>query len=184
MKRVNFLYLATASTACIALLVVFNFLLRSMQPSADVVAKVKAQTPRLNVSDFEPGDVRIILRDDLPIIVWRRNEADKALAASQDMPELWRVQYSKVLGHAEPVFASDENLTLNGEWFFAVAEAPGSRGWVPLLRAGNFYGFFDVNRAGHYDLAGRILHQGHDNFTVIMAEMLEDGQTIQLDLRR
>ncbi len=184
MKKTNFLYVGTASAICCALLIALYFLIQTAQPSADVVARIEAQTPRLSVDDFAPGDVGVILLDSLPIIVWRRNESDKALAASQDAPDLWKVQYSKVLGHTEPVLATDENLTLNGEWFFAIAEIPESPGWVPLLRTGNYGGFFDVKYAGHYDLAGRIRHQGRDNLTVVMAEMLEDGKTIQLDLRR
>lgn len=160
------------------------FLVQTAQPSADVLARVEAQTPRLSVNDFEPGEVRVVLLNNLPIIVWRRNEDDKTLAADQDDPDLWEVQYSNVLGRAEPVPATDENLTLNGEWFFAVAKVSESPGWIPLLRAGHFGGFFDQKYAGHYDLAGRIRHQGRENLTIVMAEMSEDGQTIQLDLSR
>ena len=86
------------------------------------MAKIEAQTPHIRVDDFEPGEVRVVPFDSFPIIVWRRDEDDRATAANQDNPELWTVQYSKVLGRTERILATDQNLTLNGEWFFAVAE--------------------------------------------------------------
>ena len=184
MRKPNCLYVTAASAICLTLIVAGYFLARTAQPSADVLAAIEAQSPSIGVDEFKPGEVRVVLLDGLPIIVWRRDETDMALAANQDDPASWKVKYSSVLGQTEPLYAEDANLTLHGEWFFAVAQVPESPGWVPLLRAGNFEGFFDVKYAGHYDLAGRIRHQGRDNLTVVMAEMSEDGQTIQLDLRR
>ncbi|GAA6181369.1 hypothetical protein NBRC116594_28070 [Shimia sp. NS0008-38b] len=184
MKETNFLYVTTALATCLAMMVGGYFLARTAQPSADVLAAMEEATPSINVGDFEPGEVRVLRLGNLPIIVWRRDEADMALANRQNDASSWKVKYSSVLGRAEPLYAEDANLTLNGEWFFAVAHAPGSPGWVPLLRAGNFDGFFDVKYAGHYDLAGRIRYQGRDNLTVVLAELSEDGQTIQLDLRQ
>lgn len=184
MNKPDLLYMTTASAICLALLLAGFFLVRTAQPSADVLAEIEAQSPRINVADFEPGDVRVILLNNIPIIVWHRDEANMALAAQQNDPASWKVKYSRVLGQVEPLYAEDANITMNGKWFFAVARAPESPRWILMLRAGNFDGFFDLKFAGHYDLAGRIRHQGQDNLTVVMGEMSEDGQIIQLDLRR
>lgn len=184
MKKHNFLGIVATSAIFITFVLAGHFLVQTAQPSADVVARVKAQSPSINVDDFQPGDVKIVLLNNLPIVVWRRNEADMALAAIQNDPEIWNEKYSKILGQADPVFADDANLTLDGEWFFAVAYPPDSPGWIPLLRAGNYDGFFDSRYAGHYDVAGRIRLQGRNNLTVVAGEMSEDGQTIELNLRR
>lgn len=184
MSKPNFLYVVTVSAICLTIIMAGSFLVRTAQPSADVIAAIEAKFPEVQVEDYEPGDVRIVFLDNLPIIVWRRDEADMALAAEQDDPKSWKVKDSKVLGHPERIYAEDKNLTLNGEWFFAVGEVPESRGHIALLRAGNFAGFFGPHHADHYDLAGRIRHQGRENLTIVSAEMSADKKTIQLDLRR
>jgi len=125
------------------------FLVRTGHPSSDVLAAVEARFPTIEVNNFAPGDVRGLLLDRLPIIVWRRDEADMILAASQDVPEDWAVKYSDVMGRDEPVYAADKNLTLNGEWFFALAHIVDSPGWIPALRTGDFDGFFGMKHAGH-----------------------------------
>ncbi len=182
--KTSFLNTAAAAAIFLAVSVAGYFLVRTGLPSSDVMAKTQAQSPYINVADFEPGDVRILPLNGLPIIVWNRNQADIALAASQNDRSGWIAKYSRVLGQTEPVYATEENLTLGGSWFFAVAKLPDDQHWVPLLRAGNFDGFFDVKYAGHYDLAGRIRQHGTENLTVVMGEMAEDGQTIRLKLGR
>lgn len=115
-----------------------------------------------------------------PVIVWRRNEADRILAASQNTPDVWRHQSSLVLGQSETDFADDANLTLDHEWFFALAKFPNKFQYL-LPRAEDFEGFFEGRYAAHFDLAGRIRKGGGSaNLTVISAEYFDDGQSIQL----
>jgi len=66
-------------------------LVRTGQPSADVIAAQEAPTPFIEVSDFAPGDATFVILNGLPIVVWRRSGADKALAASQNDPAQWYI---------------------------------------------------------------------------------------------
>ena len=184
MHRPHFLYVLTAAMFGVIVLLVGYFMGRTLQPSADMRAKMELWRPSIAVDDFEPGDVRVVMLDDLPIFVWRRDAADMALAARQNDPSGWMVTKSRILGQNEPVFADDANLTLNGEWFFAVARIEDNFGHVPLPRAGRFERFFEMRRATHYDLAGRVRYQGWNNLVVVRGEMSEDGKTIILDLKR
>lgn len=182
MGRPNTLYIMTAAMVLVSFILGLFFLARTGLPSADVIAQQAASRPVIKVSDFNPGEVRFVNLNSLRVIVWRRDEADKLLAASQNTPERWRHQVSKVFGQAQPVFADDSNLTLNGEWFFALAEF--SNPYQNLfLRVGDFEGFFEGRYAAHFDLAGRIRKGGGSfNLTVIEAEYVDDGQGIQLYL--
>ncbi|MEO1659193.1 MAG: hypothetical protein AAFR65_15900 [Pseudomonadota bacterium] len=147
-----------------------------------MVAKQAASRPIIKFSDFNPGDVEIVSFNGLRVIVWRRDEADRILAASQNAPQDWRHQNSRVLGQAQSVLADDSNLTLNDEWFFALAEFSNPYQYL-LLRAGEFDRFFEGRYAAHFDLAGRIRKGGSSmNFTVIEGEYVDDGQDTQLHL--
>ena len=181
MEQPKTLFFITATAVLLIALVGVILLVRTGLPTADVIAEEQAQ--RIKVSDFDPGDVEIIRIKNLPIIVWRRDETDKNLAASQNTPDAWPQQYSKVLGRSEAVFADDANLTLDGEWFFALARFPSKYSYV-LLRTGNFEGFFEGRYAGHFDLSGRIRTGAlNDNLTVIGAEYSDDRQSIHLNLK-
>ncbi|MEO0547697.1 MAG: hypothetical protein AAF035_12190 [Pseudomonadota bacterium] len=172
----------TAVAVLLSLVAGLLFVMRSSLPSADVIARQTASRPIINVSDFAPGEVKFVTLNSLRVIVWRRDEADKSLAASQNSPADWRYQNSPVLGQTQAVFADDANLTLNGEWFFAVAEFSNPYKYL-LLRAGDFGGILEGRYAGHFDLAGRIRKGGgRSNLTVIKAEYVDDGKQIQLDL--
>ncbi len=155
---------------------------RTGLPSADIMARQAANRPDIKVSDFSPGEVKIVSLNNRRVIVWRRNEADRKLAASQNAPKEWRYKNSRVLGQAESVFADDSNLTLNNEWFFALAEFSSQYQYLQL-RAGDFEGFFEGRYAAHFDLAGRVRKGGGStNLTVIVGEYVDDGQGIQLHL--
>lgn len=182
MRRPQSLYIVTAVTVLFSVFSSIVLLLQTGLPSADVIAREAAQRPVIKVSDFNPGDVEIIRLNNLPVIVWRRSEADRKLAASQNTPEVWRHQSSQIFGNPERVFADDANLTLDHEWFFALANFPSKLSYV-LLRAGNYNGFFEGRYAVHFDLSGRILKGGgSENLTVINAKYIEDGESIQLNL--
>ncbi|MGI9368047.1 MAG: hypothetical protein ACR2O2_04335 [Ruegeria sp.] len=182
MRRPNILYIVTTAAVLFTIVLGIILLAQTGLPSADVIAREKAQRPVIKVSDFSPGDVEILLLNNLPIITWRRSEADKHLAASQNTPEEWRQRYSKVLGQTEEVFASDANLTLDHEWFFALAKFPSKFSYV-LLRAGDFEGFFEGRYGAHFDLSGRIRKGGGTgNLTVLSAEYTDDGRGIRLNL--
>ncbi len=164
-------------------LVLGIFLLtRTGLPTADVVAQQAASRPIIRVDEFSPGDVEILLLNNRRVVVWRRNEADRTLAASQNAPEEWRHHDTRILGKPEPILADDANLTLNGEWFFALAEFSNPYQYL-LLRAGDCEGFFEGRYAAHFDLAGRVRKGGGSkNLTVIKAEFVDDGKGIQLFL--
>lgn len=182
MQRPHTLYTVTAAALLFLVLLGIFLLLRTGLPSADVIAREAANRPVINVSDFDPGDAEIVQLNNLPVIVWRRNEVDRKLAASQNAPKMWRQKYSTVLGLPEPVFADDANLTLDNEWFFALVDFPNKYQHV-ILRAGDFEGFFEGRYAAHFDLSGRIRKGGGSgNLTVISAEYVNGGQSIQLNL--
>ncbi|MEO1681126.1 MAG: hypothetical protein AAFU80_23510 [Pseudomonadota bacterium] len=182
MWRPQNLYIITGTAVVFLLFLGTFFLVRTGLPSADVVFETAASRPVINVSDFDPGDVEILLLNDRRVIVWRRSEADQALAESQNTSEAWRHQTSTVSGQAAAVFADDANLTLDGEWFFALAEFSNQFQYLSL-RAGKFEGFFEGRYAAHFDLAGRIRKGGGStNLTVIEAEYVDDGQRIRLYL--
>lgn len=182
MRRPHFLYILTATAVALSLILGTVFIARTGLPSADVIARQAASQPVVKVTDFNPGEVEIVYLNNLRVIVWRRNEADRTLATSQNAPEDWRHENSRIFGQAESVFADDSNLTLNNEWFFALAEFSDPYQYL-LLRAGDFDGFFEGRYAAHFDLAGRIRKGGGSpNLTVIRAEYIDDGQSIQLDL--
>ncbi|WP_141137821.1 hypothetical protein [Actibacterium lipolyticum] len=182
MRRSQTLYIVTAATVLFSMFLGIVFLLQTGLPSADVIAREAAQRPAIRVSDFNPGDVEIVRLNDLPVIVWRRSEADRKLAASQNYPEAWRHQSTQVLGHPAQVFADDANLTLDHEWFFALAKFPSELSYL-LLRAGDYGGFLEGRYLAHFDLSGRILKGGgSENLTVINAKYIDDGKSIQLNL--
>lgn len=181
MQHPKTLFVVTATAVLLTALVGMIFLARTGLPTADVIAEEQAQ--RIKVSDFDAGDVEIVRINNLPIIVWRRDEADKSLAASQNTPDAWPRQYSTILGRSEPVFADDANLTLDGEWFFALVKFPSKYSYV-MLRNGDFKGFLEGRYAGHFDLSGRIRTGGlSENLTIISAEYSDDRQSIELNLR-
>lgn len=182
MRRPETLYIVTATAVLFAIFLGVLMLARTGLPSADVIAREAEQRPVINVSDFDPGDVEIVQLNNLPVIIWRRNEADQRLAESQNTPEAWQLKNSRIFGQPEAVFAADANLTLNHEWFFALAKFPNKFSYV-ILRAGDFGGFFEGRYAAHFDLSGRIRKGGGSgNLTVISAQYIDDGQRIQLNL--
>ena len=182
MRRQNTLYILTAATAVFSLLLGVFLIARTGLPTADVIAQQAASRPIIQIAKYSPGDVEIVSLNNRRVIVWRRNEADRKLAASQNAPEEWRHQNSRILGKIETVFADDTNLTLNNEWFFALAEFPNKYQYL-LLRNGDFQGFFEGRYAAHFDLAGRVRKGGGStNLTVIESEYVDDGQSIQLFL--
>ena len=133
------------------------------------------------MADFQPGDVRVLKMGGLPVVIWRRNDEDKALAKRQDEAFLF-FETSDSTGSRMPVKAKDKNLTVNGEWFLAVAASPYG-GCVVLPRTGDFHGFFDPCKGSHFDLAGRWgKGPGGTNLTVVTARIHEDQQHLELDL--
>lgn len=184
MQKPNLLYVSTAAAITVIVFVSGYYLIRSGQPSAEVAAQEEANRPYIDVADFAPGDAKVLLLKGRPIIVWRRDKADMALAELQNTPSHWTNDLSKILGKLEPVFADDANLTLDGEWFIALGEFPNSSPYIPLLRTGDFEGFFDMHWASHYDLSGRFRSGVRSaNLTIVSAEYANDGQHIRLDLR-
>jgi ubiquinol-cytochrome c reductase iron-sulfur subunit len=172
----------TATAVVLAIILSIFSVARTGSPSADVIAREAASRPIIKVSDFNHGEPEIVFLNNHRVIVWRRSEADVALAASQNTPEDWRHQTSRILGQAESVFADDSNLTLNNEWFFGLAEFSNQYQYL-LLSAGDFKGFFEGRYAAHFDLAGRIRKGGGStNLTIIEAEYIDEGQSIQLHL--
>ncbi|WP_166418750.1 Rieske (2Fe-2S) protein [Cochlodiniinecator piscidefendens] len=182
MHRPQILYIITVLAVLFVFLTGILQLVRTGLPTADVVAEEEALRPLIAISDFEPGQVEIVWLNNMRIIVWRRSEADKQIALAQNNPDAWTQRYSSVFGQSEAVFADDGNLTLDHEWFFALAEFPSRFSYI-LLRAGDFEGFFEGRYAGHFDLSGRIRKGGrYGNLTIINAGYSADGQSIQLNL--
>lgn len=184
MQRPDTLYILTAAAVVFSLILGVAFLARAGLPSADVQARHAASRPIIKVSDFTPGEPKIVRVNSHSVIVWRRSEADKIRAASQNDPETWLYQYSKVWGKADPVYADDANLTFNQEWFFALVDFS-NRFQYLILGAGDYWGFFEGRYALHFDLSGR-LRKGINgaNLTIVEAAFVHDGEGILLQLDR
>ncbi|WP_291726551.1 hypothetical protein [Leisingera sp. F5] len=185
MRRLDFLYTSTAGTVIAIIVLGVYQLTRTGLPSADVIAATQAAHPIINVSDFAPGDVEVLILNDIFVLVWRRNEADKRLAASQNDPSEWKQKHTTIYGQPGPVFADDDSLTIDGEWFIALARPRSGRrvGAVSMSRAGDFGGFFENHYSAHFDLSGRFRRgYGFDNMVVVSGELTEDQSGIRLDL--
>lgn len=185
MKRNNLIYIVTSAFAAFVVLASGYYLVKSMYPSADVLTDYDYNNPVIKIADFDPGDAKVIHLNEIPIIAWRRNSEDIRLAKQQDDPDLWISQYSYISEQSNPDFAHDADLTLNQEWFFALARSPDGFGCVVRVREGEYEGFFDPCRSVHFDLAGRVRKGASAaNLVVVSADFTEDGQHIKLDLTR
>ncbi|MEC7962096.1 MAG: hypothetical protein VX181_15785 [Pseudomonadota bacterium] len=182
MQRPDTLYILTAAAVVLSLILGVAFLARAGLPSADVSARHAASRPVIKVSDFSPGEPEIVRMNSHWVIVWRRSEADKIRAASQNDPETWQFQYSKVWGQVDPVYADDANLTLNQEWFFALVDFSNPFQHL-ILGAGDYWGFLEGQYLLHFDLSGR-LRKGTNgaNLTIVEAAFVDDGEGILLQL--
>ena len=158
-------------------------LITAGRPSADVVAYEASLYPVIVVDDFAPGEPQMVHHWATPVFVWRRTPAEMEQAREQDDPDLWPVRQSQTMDARGMVYASDANLSLDGEWFFASVLHPDRRFCVPRPTPGNFGGFFAHCDAAHFDLSGRILRGFNpQNMIVIAAEYIDDGQRIRLDM--
>ena len=183
MRNTNFIYVATAVGVLSAVLLGMSFLLQTTSPTTDVLLKWRQERPLIRISDYQPGDVHLVNLNDIPVYIWRRNDADIALAKSQDVPSSWRVKHSIATSSSTRFLAHDAALTIDHEWFFALARNPAGPGCVPLPRAGDYHGFIDRCRGTHFDLAGRV-HKGpsDSNLIIVSAQKTNDGDFIELDL--
>lgn len=185
MIKPNFLYIATAATALVVVGTGVYHLIRTGSPSADVVAAAQMAHPTINVSDFAPGDVKTVILNNIPVIVWRRNDADKRLAASQNDPSDWVYKHTMIYGQPNAVFADDANLTINDEWIVVLARSGDWSGFenFPLVRYGDFDGFWEGHYVSHFDLSGRY-RQGYPkrNMIVVQGKLINDQRQLQLNM--
>jgi ubiquinol-cytochrome c reductase iron-sulfur subunit len=183
MIRDKILYFITATTALFGLLMTGYFIIQTGRPSADVLAKYEETQHLIRISDYEPGEPRLVVINNAPIIVWRRDAEEIKLAKLQDLKVLWPVPLSYPTSKHSFQIASDADLTIDHEWFFALARIPNSMGCVMHSKAGDFHGFFDPCRGNHFDLAGRWRKgSSPNNLWFVPAQKTEDGKFIKLTL--
>lgn len=179
----NSLYYVTAAFIVFGMTFIAVTLVNSAHPTAHQIAIEKANSVVFNVADFKPGDVKIVERSGLPIVIWRRSQDDIIQAKKQNNPRDWHIAQSKVFGEAGSVYASDDNLTLENEWFVAVAITSHRFSSVLEPRLGDFDGFFDLIRADHFDLSGRFRKGiAGENLKIIRTEYTNDRSQIRLNL--
>lgn len=183
MRRAPLIYTTTIVVILAGLSWMGLSLLQTALPSADVGAAFEADHPRFLVSAMTPGEPVRIVRQGIPIVMWRRNEAEMALAAEQDDPAQWVSPHSRITGKPNLQPAHDANLTIDHEWFFVNAIDLGGLGCVVRPQEGDYGGFFDPCRGAHFDLAGRIRKgPSTKNLQVISARLGPDGTYFELDL--
>jgi ubiquinol-cytochrome c reductase iron-sulfur subunit len=175
-----------ALTACFALALVLTGIVllgRTALPTANVLAHEKPTIGLVEIASYPPGFAQVVRINGLAVIVWHRDEYEIDLALQQDDPALWKLPESHLSNRADPVFASDANLSLDHEWFFAWPGPIGVLHCIQLPQSGDYGGFYDPCIGDHYDLSGRF-HKGiaDANLTAIPAEYSDDGQYILLDL--
>ena len=182
MTRDNALYFFTAATALFGLLMVGYFIIQSGRPSADVLAKYEETQHLIRISDYEPGETRLVVINNAPIIVWRRDAEEIKLAKLQDIKVIWPVPVSYPTSKHSFQIASDADLTIDHEWFFALARNPNSFGCNVYSKMGDFHGFYDPCRGSHFDLTGRWQKgpSGSGNLWFVPAKKTEDGNFIKL----
>ncbi len=183
MKRLNLLYFITTIYFLAMVFWAGYFLLRTAMPSEVVLASYEQNHPHIRISDYERGEVSVILLDQVPVVVWRRNADEIEAAKQQDIYEQWPNPFSVISGQIEPQPAHDANLTVDHEWFFVSALNPSGFGCVVLSRAGDYGGFFDPCRGSHFDLSGRIRKgPSTENLRIISAHLEPSGQFFRLNL--
>lgn len=119
MRRDNAIYFLTAVTALIAVALAGYFLVRSAQPSADVLARYDADHPLIRIADFASGEAQTIMVQQLPIIVWRRDASDIALVREQNDQMQRQPSLSIRSGEDELQPEPKANSTVDQEWLVA-----------------------------------------------------------------
>ncbi|SDX50142.1 ubiquinol-cytochrome c reductase iron-sulfur subunit [Ruegeria halocynthiae] len=183
-KSVFLCYLA-ASTGLVTVAIGLYFLLASMQPTADVVAKYQTRLQSISVEDWEPGEVRTFIFYGMPVLLWRRDLKEIATAMAQFDPETSKDEWSEVLENGALEFEIGRDAYTNLEWFIASPINVGGYGCVVLAKAGDYDGFFDPCQSVHFDMWGRP-KQGPsmENLVIPPAQFTEDRRSILFDLSK
>lgn len=128
---------------------------------------------RFNLNELEPGEVRIVHQNGLPVVLMHRTE--------QELKELLAIRSSlsdpDSKNSRQPKFAQNYHRSLKPEFFIAYAIIPGLGHEVNYrLKSYNsnrisdmqWYGGFSEERhsGAFYDKAGRIYKQGSTNLEV------------------
>ncbi|MEM7722076.1 MAG: hypothetical protein AAF376_06850 [Pseudomonadota bacterium] len=137
----------------------------------------------MDVAHFEPGHSEIVLLNESPVLIWRRNFEQKVLAFEQiganfdENPELLEEIRNAQEMEIEP------GRVLRFEWVVLSPLNTGGLGCAVLADAGDFGGFLDPCQNAHFDLWGRPRRGPTDaDLYVIPWAMSDDGQTITVDV--
>lgn len=139
--RRNFIVLTASAVAGIGA-VMFAFpLLRSLSPSADVLAMASTE---VDLSKVAPGATIRIKWRGKPVFIRRRTPEEIAVARGEALQDLRDPQ-------------SDQDRVKKGhdEWLVVVGVCT-HLGCVPLANQGDFGGWFCPCHGSHYDVSGRI----------------------------
>lgn len=156
MKQLSFLYLATGGWFVLTVIAGVYYLFQATLPAEDVTSVPKSTVYTLSVKSFEPGQTAMFRLDDAPVVVWRRDFAQKVQAL-----ELLGVDFSGNANLLEEVRATDEieiepGRVLHFEWFVVSPINTGGIGCIVRSDAGDLGGFYDPCQDVHFDLWGRV----------------------------
>ncbi len=183
MKRTSPLYYATGICVVFAVIFGVNFLFAAMQPTRDVTRQPESSVRSLPIENFEQGDVKVFKLGKVPVVVWRRNYAQRIEALEQlgthvnENSDLLDEIISNGSIEIEP------GGVLRLEWFVVSPINIGGYGCIVLQNAGDFGGFFDPCQGVHFDLWGQV-KKGPTvaNLQAIPWTLSDDGRTIYVNI--
>lgn len=183
MKRPSLLFFATGVVFVFTVVIGISSLFGAMQPTKDVTSRSLPTVRSITVVDFAQGEAKVIKFGKVPVVLWRRDEAQQIKALEQlgvhvgDDPEL-RDQVK-----ANSAIEIEPGKILRLEWFAVSPINIGGYGCIVLSNAGEFGGFFDPCQSVHFDLWGQTkTGPTKVNLKPIPWKLSNDGTTIYVDL--
>lgn len=178
-----FLYYAAAGWTALGAVLVLYFLLQSMEPTADVKAKYQNRIRSVLVENWEPGDVKTLMFDDKPVVLWRRSLAEMATAMAQIEPSIPEKDWFAALNDGSLKYDLGPEKFSRLEWLVISPINAGGYGCIVRTKAGDYGGFFDACQTVHFDLWGRP-RKGptNENLRVAPAQVAEDQRSIYIDV--
>ncbi len=183
MKQRNLLYFATGGCLVFTIVAGLYFLFRTTLPSADITSLPKSTVYALSVESIEPGQTLAFRLDDAPVVIWRRNFAQKVQAL-----ELLGADFNGNADLLEEIRATAEieiepGRVLHFEWFVVSPINTGGYGCIVLSEAGDLGGFYDPCQDVHFDLWGRVRTGATKvDLQVLPWSISDDGNVITVDV--
>ena len=107
MQRRHLLYTTTALLAGMVGLRACGGVFQATQPTADVTARVEADTLAIRTEEVPPGETLQLRAFERPVTLWHRDDAQMAQAARQDKASDWRDPLARLPGPLSDASATD-----------------------------------------------------------------------------